>query len=193
MAGKQAKILSTREVGQIIAHLENHRYPLRNKVMVLLSVKAGLRAKEIFHLTWSMVTDASNQIDDTLRLPDNASKGKSGRVIPLNQQLKQALIELYKKEPTTPDQHIIRSERGEKMLPCNISHWFKGVYRALRLDGCSSHSGRRTFVTTAARRIVEVGGSLRDVQQLAGHASLQQTQNYIEGDAEAKRKVVDLI
>lgn len=43
------------------------------------------------------------------------------------------------------------------MLPCNISHWFKGVYRALRLDGCSSHSGRRTFVTTAARRIVEVG------------------------------------
>lgn len=193
MAGKQAKILSTREVGQIIAHLENYRYPLRNKVMVLLSVKAGLRAKEISHLTWSMVTDASNQIDDTLRLPDNASKGKSGRVIPLNQQLKQSLIELYKKELPPPDQYIIRSERGEKMLPCNISHWFKGVYRALRLDGCSSHSGRRTFVTTAARRIVEVGGSLRDVQQLAGHASLQQTQNYIEGDAEAKRKVVDLI
>ena len=47
MAGKQAKILSTREVGQIIAHIEKTRYPKRNMVMFLLSVKAGLRAKEI--------------------------------------------------------------------------------------------------------------------------------------------------
>jgi len=79
------------------------------------------------------------------------------------------------------------------MLPCNISHWFRRVFKDLRLEGCSSHSGRRTVVTNAAKRIIEVGGSLRDVQQLAGHTSLQMTQSYIEGDSEAKRKVVQLI
>ena len=83
--------------------------------------------------------------------------------------------------------------QNPKMIPCNISHWFKKVFKVLRLEGCSSHSGRRTFVTNAAKRIIEAGGSLRDVQQLAGHASLQMTQSYIEGDSDAKRKVVQLI
>ena len=61
------------------------------------------------------------------------------------------------------------------------------------MTGCSSHSGRRTFITRAARKVCEVGGSVRDVQQFAGHASLQTTQRYIEGDTEAKRKLVQLI
>jgi len=161
--------------------------------MFLLSIKAGLRAKEISCLTWSMVTDASGMIGDGLHLPDISSKGKSGRIIPLNAQLKQALIELHHVLSPAAHQYVIASERGAKMLPCNISHWFRRVFKDLRLEGCSSHSGRRTFVTNAAKRIIEVGGSLRDVQQLAGHTSLQMTQSYIEGDSEAKRKVVQLI
>ena len=61
------------------------------------------------------------------------------------------------------------------------------------MTGCSSHSGRRTFITRAARKVSEVGGSVRDVQQLAGHARLQTTQRYIDGDTDAKRKLVQLI
>ena len=61
------------------------------------------------------------------------------------------------------------------------------------LLGCSSHSGRRTFITNAARKISTVGGSLRDVQMLAGHSSLAVTQRYIEGDSEARRKIVDIV
>jgi hypothetical protein len=60
------------------------------------------------------------------------------------------------------------------------------------MTGCSSHSGRRTFITRAARKVSEVGGSVRDVQQLVGHASLQTTQRYIDGDTEAKRTLVQL-
>jgi integrase/recombinase XerC len=52
---------------------------------------------------------------------------------------------------------------------------------------------RRTFITRAARKVSEAGGSLRDVQQLAGHASLAMTQRYIAGDSDAKRTLVGLI
>ena len=52
----------------------------------------------------------------------------------------------------------------------------KRWYRHLGFVGCSSHSGRRTFITNAARRISTVGGSLKDVQQLAGHSNLRTTQ-----------------
>jgi site-specific recombinase XerD len=49
------------------------------------------------------------------------------------------------------------------------------------------------LITRAARKVSQVGGSLRDVQELAGHTSLAMTQRYIEGDTEAKRKLVALL
>jgi integrase/recombinase XerC len=74
-----------------------------------------------------------------------------------------------------------------------VTVWFHTLYHTLGLTGCSSHSGRRTFITRATKKVVEAGGSLRDVQQLAGHASLSMTQHYIEGDSDAKRKLVNLL
>ena len=61
-----------------------------------------------------------------------------------------------------------------------IVNLFAGWYRTLGFSGCSSHSGRRTFITGAARKITRVGGSLRGVQMWAGHAALSTTQHYIE-------------
>ncbi len=76
---------------------------------------------------------------------------------------------------------------------CSFSASRTRSNRALGFDGCSSHSGRRTFITRAARKASEAGGSLRDVQQLAGHASLQTTQCYVEGNTDAKRRLIAMI
>jgi integrase len=67
------------------------------------------------------------------------------------------------------------------------------AFKNIGLKGCSSHSGRRTFVTRAARVVHKAGGSLRDVQLLAGHRSIQTTQRYIDGDSDAQRKLVAMI
>jgi integrase len=190
--GKQAKILNDKQVKAIAKHLETTRWAERNRVTFLLSVKAGLRAKEISGLTWAMVTDADGEVADSIRLEDKASKGDGGRTIPMNKELRSALV-AYIAVAERKAGYVLTSERSNHISANTIANWFRDLYLSLGYEGCSSHSGRRTFVTNGAKRIVEAGGSLRDIQQMVGHKSLQTTQRYIEGDSDAKRRLVDLI
>jgi integrase/recombinase XerD len=189
--GKQAKVITRPQERAVLDHLQYTRNPERDRVMFLLSLKAGLRAKEIAALTWGMLTDDRGHVGESLALPDQASKGKSGRTIFLHPDLQQALALLYQCAPDTrADWPVIYSMRNTGMSADSVAEWFARLYRTLNMEGCSSHSGRRTFITRAAKAVSVVGGSIRDVQQLAGRASLTMTQRYIEGDTEAKRKLI---
>jgi integrase len=191
MPGKQAKILSDQHIEDLLFFAGNTRQSDRNRVIVLLSMKAGLRAAEIANLTWDMVVEPTGQIGTAIELHDDAAKMGSGRTIPIHGQLRDALVLLRRGETTSGP--VVRSERGGRMTPLSIVVWFARAYDALGLDGCSSHSGRRTFITRAARAVHQAGGSLRDVQLLAGHRSIQTTQRYIDGDSDAQRRLVSLI
>jgi integrase len=155
-----------------------------------------MRAKEIAAVTWGMVTDAEGNVGDVIALENRASKGKGGgRTIPMHRDLRTALMALKedRSDRIRSGRPVIHGERNDGFSAGAVTVWFHRLYSALRMTGCSSHSGRRTFVTSIARKISEAGGWLRDVQQLVGHASLQTTARYIEGDAKAKRKVIALI
>jgi integrase len=193
MPGRQAKALSTADLSDLLVFASCTRHPLRNTVMVLLSAKAGLRAGEIANLTWDMVVDATGQISGLIELADSAAKKKkcSGRSIPVHPDLVAALAAWRQIAP--PSEYVIASERGGRMMPLSIVVWFNRAFKNIGLKGCSSHSGRRTFVTRAARVVHKAGGSLRDVQLLAGHRSIQTTQRYIDGDTDAQRKLVSMI
>lgn len=195
--GKQAKILNKQQIEVVANFIRSGRNGLRNETIFLLSVRAGLRAKEIASLKWSMVLEADGQIGNFIHLTNAASKGNSGRIIPLNQWLKVTLRTLFLQcsagNRLVPDDYVIQTERSNRTSPQAIVNLFQRWYRDLGLVGCSSHSGRRTFITNAAKKISTVGGSLRDVQDLAGHTSLQTTQRYIESDSEAKKRVVNLL
>jgi integrase len=191
MAGKQAKVLSEQEVEDLLFFAKTTRNPDRNRVIVLLSVKAGLRAGEIANLSWEMVVEPTGNVSSRIELRDHAAKLGSGRTVPMNAFLHEALVVWRAKSNGYGP--VIASERGRKMTPLSIVIWFARAYEALGLDGCSSHSGRRTFVTRAARVVHRAGGSLRDVQLLAGHRSIQTTQRYIDGDSDAQRRLISLI
>jgi integrase/recombinase XerD len=74
MQGRQAKIVSPTQDRAILGYLVTTRYPARDRVMFLLSMKAGLRTKEMTALTWAMVTDAQGQVAEVLHVPNRASK-----------------------------------------------------------------------------------------------------------------------
>jgi integrase/recombinase XerD len=191
--GKQAKTLSKGQVEAVLGYLAKTRHPARNRLIFLLSAKAGLRAKEIARLTWRMVNDSTGEIGTSLHLLDVASKGRSGRIIPLNDELRSALIEYRRQVLSFAGPFVISTERSLATSPQMIINLFFCWYRDLGFHGCSSHSGRRTFITNTARKISTVGGSLRDVQVLAGHTNLRTTQRYIDANPEAQVRVVDLV
>jgi integrase len=192
MVGKRAKVLSPDNIEDLLVFARQTRHPIRNQVLVLLSVKAGLRAGEIANLTWPMLAEPTGEVGRSLELQDCAAKKGSGRAIPIHPDLHAGLVKLTRLTLVL-DGPVIQSERGGPMTPVSIVCWFSKAFRTVGLEGCSSHSGRRTFITRAARLVHNAGASLRDVQLLAGHRSIQTTQRYIDGDTDAQRKLVSLI
>lgn len=194
---KQAKILTPKQQELALSYLEQTRYPLRNKIIFMLSYKAGLRAKEIANLSWLMVCDSEGQLSSEINLINKASKGKqSGRIIPLHKELAVLLAELLvekKKEHFALTNRIITTERTNKTSPQAIVNFFYNLYKEIGFEGCSSHSGRRTFITTAAKNISLAGGTLNDIRMLAGHSTLATTQRYIEYNTDAQKKIVEMV
>src|SRR5712671_1053277 len=118
MPGKQAKILSTDHIDDLLFFADNSRSALRNQLIVLLSVKAGLRAGEIAKLTWDMVVDPSGDIGHVIELRDSAAKKRSGRRIPVHGDLHASLLAL--RHAGDGRGAIIRSERDGAMQPISI-------------------------------------------------------------------------
>ena len=196
---KQSKILTKQQIQTMSSYLISKRNGLRNQTIFLLSVLSGLRSKEISHLSYREILTSDGEIGNSIHLTNHSSKGnKGGRVIPIHKQLKENLIKLYsilkKKSYFNPQtSFVIQSERQPFMTSQSVVNFFQRIYHNLGFIGCSSHSGRRTFITNTSKKISLVGGSLRDIQYLSGHSSLQTTQRYIEGDSESRTKVVNLL
>lgn len=190
---RPAKVVGSADVLRLIDHVGSHRHALRDHVIILLSFKAGLRACEIAGITWPMVLAANGQVGQQLHVDSGIAKNGTARSIPIHPELRAALVKHRATQGRPRDGPIVQSERGGHMTPRSIVNWFARTYAAVGLTGCSSHSGRRTFITRSARLIAKAGGSLRDIQELVGHRDLSTTQRYIEGDRDAQRKLIRLI
>jgi integrase len=112
--------------------------------------------------------------------------------VPLHGELK-ASLELWRYQATHTSGQIVRLKPICPLLTNALTIWFRRLYREAGLDGCSSHSGRRTFITSAARQCTEVGTSIEDVRQMAGHTWLSTTAQYIDPNEHAKIQLVAIL
>jgi integrase len=193
MNRQPAKVLEPVDVRRVLKHVQNTRYPIRNRAIVLLSFKAGLRACEIAGLTWPMITLSNGKVGPAINVYRQIAKQGHARSVPMHADLKAALRKLYCHQGRPRTGPVICSERQQHMTARSVVNWFAKTYQQLGLDGCSSHSGRRTFITRSARLIHQTGGSLRDVQELAGHRALTTTERYIAGNRGAQCKLIALV
>lgn len=191
--GTPAKVLAPGDVRRLQARATRGRFALRDRVIVLLSFKAGLRACEIAGLDWTMVLTPDGRVGPWITVGNSIAKNGRGRRLPLHAELRSALMRLHAAVGRPREGPVVRSQRGGHMTARSVVNWFRTAYDELGLSGCSSHSGRRTFITRSARLITRAGGSLRDVQELAGHRALTTTERYIEGDRDAQRKLVRML
>lgn len=188
MPGRQAKLLTGPIQRRALAAIDARPDRERDRAILMLSLRAGLRACEIAGLDWEMVLTPAGRVDRTLAVPDRIAKWGGGRRIPVHPELRTALQALQRTSQRIGP--VIVSRRGGRMQANSIVNWFVALFAEVRAQGCSSHSGRRTFITHAARNAHRAGASLRDVQLLAGHRSIEITQGYIDGDSDAQRRLV---
>jgi integrase len=168
----------------------------RNAALILISTTLGLRAGEIAALKWKMLLDEQGKVGTILNLPNEVAKWGSGATLPLNKPLKNALGALWEvqesKTAIDANAPIFKSQKGRGLTRQSIVDLFRLIWSKAGVDA-SSHSGRRFFITRAARNVSAVGGSLRDVMALARHKHLSTTQLYISQNTKAQTALVELV
>jgi integrase/recombinase XerD len=110
-----ARILASADVRRMLLHVKTTRHPLRNRVLVLLSIKAGLRAGEMARLDWTMVLKPNGRIADHISIHHSIAKYGSGRHLPIAPALAEALRDLHRSEGRPLSGPIVQSERGGAM------------------------------------------------------------------------------
>lgn len=189
---KQAKLLSKPEFRRLVAVIDSRRYPTRNHTAVALSFYAGMRACEIAALCVGDVFDSNGAVRDTVLLQATQTKGNATSTVLINRRTAQALARYAKQYPRRlqkPDAPLIFSAKGGGFTAQTMVNLFYTLYRAAGIDGASSHSGRRQFVTELADK----GLNARVVQALARHRHLNTTQRYIELNDNKLRAAVELV
>jgi integrase/recombinase XerD len=187
MPGRQARILSDEQIKQLLtfaARSQNHR---RNGVLVLLRLKAGRTARKIAKLSCPILVDPAGRLGTTSEFRDRDAKMRGGRRI-LRQPRTAASLEAWQR--ATADYGAeIKSERSGPMTLVSIVNRFALACPAPGFEGCSSHTGWRTFTIRAVKLIHQVGGLIRDVQPPAGHRSIVTPRRYND----ARRKLASMI
>jgi integrase/recombinase XerD len=174
----QAKVLSELELKRVLAVVQQSgKHASRNRLVVLLTHLAGLRAGEIAALRIGDVLGEDGKPKDRMHLAPDQTKGSHGRTVLVSKRLQKEIAAcLARRRWNSLEAPLIRSQKGGHFSPTTMVMLFRHMYDAAGLEDARSHSGRRTFITTLANK----GISVRVIQALAGHQSMQTTQRYID-------------
>ena len=186
----QARTLKEKELKQLLQFIAFRKHALRNRCMLLMTHWAGMRVGEVAALLYSNVLAADGSILAEIRLAAKQTKGDKARIVYVAEKLRKELLNYVRTYPqTNPTRPLFYTQKRDHFTPNTLAQHFFWLYRAAGLNGASSHSGRRSFITTLANK----GVSIRLLQALAGHRSITTTQVYIDVNDAMKRAAVELV
>lgn len=188
----QAKTLSQQELRRVLDYVATRKHAARNRAMLLMTHYAGMRVGEVAALRVEDVLDKEGNVRDEIRLDADQTKGNRGRVVVVAEKLRKELakyISLYK--PKNPDHKLFYTQKRmrEGFDANTLANHFHRMYAAVGIEGASSHSGRRSFITSLASKAVNV----RVLMALAGHRNIATTQRYIDINDNQLRAAVEMV
>lgn len=188
---KQARVPTDAEFKRLAAVVSQGRYGPRNRMALMLSYLAGLRVGEIASLRWNDLLDGEGKVRDQLRLSAAVTKGGHARVVFLNARLRREIEQFRSSLPSSPlrQQPVLLTQKRAAFSANVLCQTMRGWYDQAGLDGGSSHSGRRWFIT----RLAHAGISPKAIMMLAGHRHLSTTQRYIDVSDEMMRTAVEAL
>lgn len=187
----QAKTLNESQIKIVLSVINSGRNSHRNRLMFLLSYWAGMRVGEIAAIKICDVVNENGEVLDEIRLTPDQTKGKFSRTVTLSEKLRKE-INLYIQHlnKNNSELPLIYSQKSRQGFGANsLCQEFKKIYHKAGINGATSHSGRRTFITALASK----GIGVRVLQALAGHKSIATTQVYIDVNDSMKRSAVNLL
>ena len=175
----QARALNTVEMEQVLAHVNAGRHAHRNRCFILLTHLAGMRVGEVASLRWMDVLTADGHIKEEIRLLPEMTKGKHARTVFVSTRLREELqryADIYRRSATLECPLFYSQKDARKGFTANsLTQTIAKLYRGAGLDGATSHSGRRSFLTNLANK----GTAIHLLRTLAGHRSISTTATYL--------------
>jgi integrase/recombinase XerD len=187
---KQAKTLTSMEIRRVLDFIATRKHAVRNRAMVLTTFLSGLRVGEVAALRYMDILDADEKVRSEVRLDATQTKGNEGRVVFINAKLQKELASYVKAVPyQNLADKLFYTQKNEGFTANTLTQFFHYLYRAVGIEGASSHSGRRTFITNLASK----GVGVRVLMELSGHKNISTTQAYIDVNDDMMRKAVELV
>lgn len=188
---KQARVLTEAELKRVLTIVGETRHGARNRMALMLSHLAGLRVGEIAALTVRDVIDGEGKVREQIRLAAAITKGGHARVVFVSERLRRE-IERYRKswgKDRPAKSPLLVTQKRAAFSANTLCQLMAKLYKDAGLDGATSHSGRRWFIT----KLAHSGVSAKVIMTLAGHRNLTTTQRYIDVRDDMMRAAVDLL
>ena len=186
----QAKTLTPVEIQQVLDHIAQQSYAMRNRVMFLTGMWSGMRVGEIASLAVGDVRNTDGTIKAEIRLTAAQTKGRQPRTVFLPQKLREEMQAYFALRGNVPGTNPVFITEGRKRFSANLmAQHFHYLFKRAGIAGASSHSMRRSFITLLASK----GISVRVLAEISGHRSIAVTQRYIDVNDDMKRNAVELV
>ena len=175
----QARALNAAEMEQVLTHVNAGRHAHRNRCFILLTHLAGMRVGEVASLRWVDVLTADGHIKEEIRLLPEMTTGKHARTVFISTRLREELqryADIYRRSAPLECPLFYSQKDARKGFTANsLTQTVAKLYRGAGLDGATSHSGRRSFLTNLANK----GTAIHLLRTLAGHRSISTTATYL--------------
>ncbi len=189
---KQAKTLTATELGRVLDYTATRKHSVRNRALLMTTFLSGMRVGEVASLRYKDIVDTDGAIRTEIRLSAEQTKGNKARVVFVNEKLRKELEQYVKAlqiKDTNRKFFYSQKTKSDGFTANTLTQFFHYLYKRAGIDGASSHSGRRTFITNLATK----GVGVRVLMSLSGHKNISTTQAYIDVNDDMKRKAVELI